>query len=590
MKKKLSASLAPNTTSLELKLIQEFGDNSNSFLALYPGFKWFTSSPEPKYRLAYVETKFSWVGVSHPFCPPLYLDSLLMEFAQAASNHKKCAVLFPLHASVALRAQQVQFGSMMIGVEVEFDLSLHNLQLKALPNALSLFKKGYRVSEFRPENLTSQEKKEITDALQSWTKARKTKLLEFVNTLLPWEWSQEKKYFFIRGESSLGNTQDKIQGLIAAVPIYPTKGWYFLDTIRHNEAPAGTMELLMIESMRQLKKQGFKHVSLGVAPLAELQRDQQFAKNKLLQCMAWIFENVTFFYRFKPLYDFKLKLRPTHLVPVYIAFYPKGVRFKLIAAVMEAFFPTGILGALKISLKNLFSSMKFFEWMEPFISSDLLLRKNATTLPHMILQARFCWVIMGVSATIFSVLKLLGPSIFSTAVDNLGFSLATLWHQDKLLQRIFFSGLLHWDWTHLLANLLGIAIICMLLESLLGGALVLSIFVVGQITANCLTGLLFFTGELLLTPWVSLKPSLFDFPAVDVGASLGLYACWGALLFCLKNKMVPSILTILICLIPVFHDALTVQTIPVIQFNHLTALLIGYTYMQLIKKNLGKIA
>ena len=80
-----------------------------------------------------------------------------------------------------------------------------------------------------------------------------------------------------------------------------------LDLMRKREdAPSGTMDLLVSRSLEELREAGLEEASLANAPLANT-GDQ---RRGLEKGVALLFENLNSFYGYKNLFQFKKKFAP----------------------------------------------------------------------------------------------------------------------------------------------------------------------------------------------------------------------------------------------------------------------------------------
>src|SRR5205823_12310004 len=74
--------------------------------------------------------------------------------------------------------------------------------------------------------------------------------------------SARKKYFTARDPTG------RLVGFLAASPIPARQGWYLEDVLRLPDAPNGTADLLVVEVLKWLKRDGAKLATLGTAPMA----------------------------------------------------------------------------------------------------------------------------------------------------------------------------------------------------------------------------------------------------------------------------------------------------------------------------------
>src|SRR5260370_8031818 len=68
---------------------------------------------------------------------------------------------------------------------------------------------------------------------------------------------------------------NNVYGFVRVVPIYGRKGWG-IDLMRRTaRVPVGTMELIIVRSMEYLKARGAGIVSLGLAPMSNINHSNE---------------------------------------------------------------------------------------------------------------------------------------------------------------------------------------------------------------------------------------------------------------------------------------------------------------------------
>jgi lysylphosphatidylglycerol synthetase-like protein (DUF2156 family) len=100
------------------------------------------------------------------------------------------------------------------------------------------------------------------------------------------------------------------------LPAYARGAWVIDLMRRRQDAMPGAMEFLIASSLLTLKDRGYGSASLGVAPLADIDRGDDAPL--LLRVLGRIYERADTYYHFKSLFAFKSKFKPTW-EPVYLA-------------------------------------------------------------------------------------------------------------------------------------------------------------------------------------------------------------------------------------------------------------------------------
>src|SRR4029079_15843304 len=116
-----------------------------------------------------------------------------------------------------------------------------------------------------------------------------------------------KKYFTARDASG------KLVGFLAASPIPARDGWDLEDILRSGNAPNGTTDLLVVEVLNSLKRDGARLATLGTALVATeggADRDVHISPmlSRVTRSIAGCF---SIFYNFDGVRHFKAKFAPS---------------------------------------------------------------------------------------------------------------------------------------------------------------------------------------------------------------------------------------------------------------------------------------
>jgi phosphatidylglycerol lysyltransferase len=110
----------------------------------------------------------------------------------------------------------------------------------------------------------------------------------------------------------------EVQAFLTWTPLYRGDGWS-LDAMRRAEkTEPGTMELLIAESIEWARARGYRHMSLGLAPLAGLGTDSEVAlslgqetTSTLERIAGSLHHRKLFLANYSTLFHFKAKFQPT---------------------------------------------------------------------------------------------------------------------------------------------------------------------------------------------------------------------------------------------------------------------------------------
>ena len=107
----------------------------------------------------------------------------------------------------------------------------------------------------------------------------------------------------------------RLVGLIACIPTPGQTGWFFEDLFRHQDAPHGTMELLVKHAFDQRTNQTQPFVTLGMVPFTQLEPSLSTPAARFLR---FVKSFVSLFYRIESLRHFKNRFRPNRWSPMFL--------------------------------------------------------------------------------------------------------------------------------------------------------------------------------------------------------------------------------------------------------------------------------
>jgi membrane associated rhomboid family serine protease len=383
--------------------------------------------------------------------------------------------------------------------------------------------KGASVTEVRPESLTPFDKHRCEEILHDWLNSRWIDPLGFLNTTTPWSLGEDKKYFILKKDNT-------IWAFLAAIPIWPKMGWYFSDLLRHSEAPVGVTELLVLESMRILKEQGSKTVTLGVSPLSNLPNPATSDRPLLYRAMHFAFEKLNVFYRFKPLYQFKKKFNPTSEVPAYLIHNPLQMGIRSVFHLMETFLPGGILNSSWSFLRRFFLKFQLEKFMLRYANPNLVLRSFPESAEAFVRRIPLTLNLWFVNLLLMFLSPWEKGTLKKTWLERGGFSWTRLveGHWTVLIS----SPFLHLNVFEFSFNMTLMLIVGSLMELTCGFRIAAIAFVIPALLANVLSriSLLLFS---LVTHWGNLSTIASE---PDVGASLGVFGLLGGALYLLRKR------------------------------------------------------
>ncbi len=338
------------------ELLKKHGYNSASYNILKEDKQYFFSQKGIEGVIAYVDVADVYLAAGDAVCSDSDMIHFVHEFRKFCKKSGKVCCFQAVSKKFRDVLDLMGFGFFKIGEEPFFDLNawaMAGQKFKDVRNNINHAKReGFSVIEYRPlEVRVPKHERQMNQLSKKWLEEKKTGEFSFLVGSVSLKNPGERKYFLVL------NRRDSVEAFIICVPFHARKGIY-LDIMRRKEKPErGTTELLITETFRILKEQGYSLASLGAAPLADVTTDEE--KKQLIQhALDFAYHNLNYFYRFKPLFEYKEQFGPSFWEPKYMAYYPPNFRTRYIYAVLKAYDPKGITDIVLSNLRSIWKSIR----------------------------------------------------------------------------------------------------------------------------------------------------------------------------------------------------------------------------------------
>ncbi|MBM4431444.1 MAG: DUF2156 domain-containing protein [Chloroflexi bacterium] len=106
------------------------------------------------------------------------------------------------------------------------------------------------------------------------------------------------------------DTQKQVLAFMTWVPMYGVRGWAGDFMRRAAHAPNGVMEYLIVATIEEMRQRGDQVLSLGLAPLANIEPENPQAVLSLEKGLELVYERFNSAYHYKSLHQFKEKFVP----------------------------------------------------------------------------------------------------------------------------------------------------------------------------------------------------------------------------------------------------------------------------------------
>lgn len=357
-----------------LRLFKKYGNRTSSLVSLYPHFH---STVVGHYEVRCIEKKNLVAIANEPLAPVHARKEVILEYFN--KNPNKDQLIFPISLQLAGELAKEGWSTWQIGSEPIFSLREYfkdgEEKLNLFPIARALKSRGGKVFELTLEQFLER-KSEVNELREEWLSEKKNSAFEFLNVVDPQEHEEFKRFFALE-------FRGKLMAFMTATPVYLNHqiiGYFFNDILRRRKAKSATNELMIIEAMKILHREGVLEVRLGLAPLSRLS-----PASRDFKMLNTLYEKWTWGYNFKTLYQFKNKLGPTRWSPLYLASNRKSLSLVLINVMRLHLTP----GAFKEFFKRSWYQYKINFEMKPSLAKAKVKKTKPATLLSFINRIKF---------------------------------------------------------------------------------------------------------------------------------------------------------------------------------------------------------
>ncbi len=524
--------------------VKAFGRNTSSIVHFYGELSYFTpfseeEAKDPRSLIGYISGSKNNIMITDPLCDQKDAKASIVAFTKFTQARGKTSLLFPIDMVTARQAAEIGYGILQVGKEPVFDLksySIDTIERKVQSAIRQVYNKGIII-----EHLTFKEIQErgyeieLGLVLDEWLLSRRSEKMELLLEVSPFKYAEEKKYFIAR-------SQNQIEAFLSCSPIFPRKGFFIHDLIRRPTAMNGIAEALNTAALNQFKSDGYEFASLGTAPLAGLDQKGANSNYKILnKILVHIFNSHKMFMQFKSLYSFKKKFKPTAEEPTYLAFYPPSLKMRDALTVIGLFSSQGPVGNIVFKIKRWLDGEQLPRPLISLVSPDVatLARPVPFSFYEFISRLKFTFLMFAMNVYTYATTTDMFGEINRQTVHDYAFSYGDFFAHKWFV--LFTSNFLHFSYAHLLINMTMLFFFCGTLEFIGGSKVAFASFVISM-NANIPSAMVI----LPILKMINVSAWQHVFSYTDVGASLGIMGCFGALIQFFKNKRQVLVLACLI--------------------------------------------
>lgn len=331
------------------QFLKKYGQNPIDYVDMENDKKYFFGS-ESQGFIAYIVVGGVAVCSGDPVCSEDDIIMLISEFITFCKQNELAICFCQVMPYTLKYFKEMKFGTAKYGEEAMFDLETYTIKgSKAAKIRQSLnhaVKMGISVFEYKPKAIrNSSIEEQIMSVSNEWLEMKKSSELSFMLGSVSLENPMDRRYFVAVDK------ENNVQGFIVFVPFLGGKGYYADVTRRRIDAPPGVMESITINAFDAMKKEGVKYGSLGLAPLYNVENNNE-TKNKVDNLLNYVYEHMNGFYGFKTLYQYKKKYAPTDWNPRYLVYYPNVFTPKIAYSIVAAQNSRGVKDYLLNRVRN----------------------------------------------------------------------------------------------------------------------------------------------------------------------------------------------------------------------------------------------
>ena len=350
--------MLPDPSAELLRLHQLYGYNAHSLVGIATGVRLW-SCPETEGAVAFNELGKVWLVPGDPLANANNQAAVAHYFLRAAHAKGRTVGFIPASERFAKHSSRLGLRAVKIGSAPYFDLTTWaprgDRAKKARAGVNQARRAGVEVAEVI--NIDEMLIREAGYLCKRWLKTRRSPTkFGWLFAVDLFHHSARKKYFTARDPTG------RLVGFLAASPIPARQGWYLEDVLRLPDAPNGTADLLVVEALKSLKRDGARLATLGTAPMAmegavDLSIPYSSKLSKLARVVATVF---AVFYNFDGVRRFKTKFAPSWWESEYILVSRNlTAPPRIIYAFVQAVVPAGASDLIARHVTRVWRSMMF---------------------------------------------------------------------------------------------------------------------------------------------------------------------------------------------------------------------------------------
>lgn len=270
----VAAVLLPNEQEQEaaFALTRTYGTNTISYFALEVGKSFFFSASGKSY-ISYVLEGDVAVVAGDPIGPEEEMLPVISQFMSYCHKQDWTTVFWQVRDLYTELYRQAGMHLLKIGEDPVINIDTFTLAGKAMANVRTSTrhaeKSGLHVVFYRGLVQDAEQLAQMEQISRAWLASKGGSEMGFSMGRFDAHGDDEQVYALaVDGDNN-------VYGFVSFVPIYGRKGWGIDLMRRTTRVPVGTMELIIVRSMEYLKAGGAEIVSLGLAPMSNINHSDE---------------------------------------------------------------------------------------------------------------------------------------------------------------------------------------------------------------------------------------------------------------------------------------------------------------------------
>lgn len=323
------------------RLVAEHGWNATAYQILNPGIgRWFSTTGDAV--IGYVTSTGYRVVAGSPICARERLGEVVAEFEDDTHRRGLWSCYFAADERLARRLERrgpldrVLLGAQPVWRPASWPgIVAGKASLRAQLNRAR--NKGVTVTRWPVERASDHP--ELGRCLAEWLSTRGLPPLHFlVEPQTLGRLYDDRRVFVAHQRQGDAEQGDRVIAFLVASPIPARDGWLIEQTVRSQDAPNGTSELLVDAAFRHFAGEGAAYVTLGLSPLSRRSGVEAPRQHLWLRALlAWVRAHGRRFYNFDGLDAYKAKYQPESWEPIYAITSERRIGLGTLYAIAGAF-------------------------------------------------------------------------------------------------------------------------------------------------------------------------------------------------------------------------------------------------------------